>query len=194
MAKVSGAAPGWLHLDVAAGTGDSSLALAKLGATVIATDFTLPMLKLGQAKFEKCGLDDRTASLGGDALSLPFRDGVFDGLSICYGIRNVEDRPKAYYEFLRVLKPGGILVVLEFSRPICAPVRWIYQPYRRWILPLLGGWISGDPAAYRYLDRSIRAFPDQGSLAKELEGAGFQNVRWENLSGGIVALHSGRKL
>ena len=194
MARASGAGPGKRFLDVAAGTGDSSLALARRGADVVSTDFTHAMLRLGPAKFRRKGLADRIwASSDADAQRLPFRDGSFDGLTICYGIRNVEDRPLAYGEFLRVLRPGGRLTILEFSTPVVPGLKAFYDWYSLHVLPRIGAWISGDASAYTYLPESIRTFPDQRSLAAELECAGFREVRWTNLSGGIVALHVGVK-
>jgi demethylmenaquinone methyltransferase/2-methoxy-6-polyprenyl-1,4-benzoquinol methylase len=194
MARRSGAAPGKRFLDVAAGTGDSSLALARRGAEVVSTDFTHAMLRLGPAKFRRKGLADRIwASSDADAQHLPFKDATFDGITICYGIRNVERRPLAYAEFLRVLKPGGQLTILEFSRPVIPGLRAFYDWYSLRVLPRIGAWISGDASAYTYLPESIRGFPDQGALATELEAAGFCQVRWANLTGGIVALHTGLK-
>ena len=194
MARASGAGPGKRFLDVAAGTGDSSLALARRGADVVSTDFTHAMLRLGPAKFRRKGLADRIwASSDADAQRLPFRDGSFDGLTICYGIRNVEDRPLAYGEFLRVLRPGGRLTILEFSSPVLPGLKAFYDWYSLHVLPRIGAWISGDASAYTYLPESIRTFPDQRSMAAELECAGFREVRWTNLSGGIVALHVGVK-
>ena len=192
MARTAGARKGTRFLDVAAGTGDSSIALAKRGAEVVSTDFTQAMLRLGPVKFERKGLRDRVwASSAADAQRLPFQDRTFDGITICYGIRNVEDRARAYSEFHRVLKPGGRLVILEFSRPPSALVRGLYDWYSLRILPKIGAWISGDRSAYSYLPESIRGFPDQARLAAELEEAGFEKVNWTNLTGGIVALHSG---
>ncbi len=194
MARASGAGPGRRYLDVAAGTGDSSLALARRGAEVVSTDFTQEMLRLGPPKFQRKGRADLIwASVGADAQHLPFGEGTFDGITICYGIRNVEDRDRAYGEFLRVLKPGGRLTILEFSRPRFAWLRVLYDTYSRRILPRIGGWISGDPGAYTYLPESIRTFPDQPSLAAELGRAGFRDVGWTNLTGGIVALHVATK-
>ncbi len=194
MARASGAAPGKRILDVAAGTGDSSLALARRGADVISTDFTHAMLRLGPAKFARKGLAGRIwASSGADAQRLPFKAASFDGITICYGIRNVEHRAQAFAEFLRVLKPGGQLTILEFSRPVLPGLRAIYDWYSRRVLPRIGAWISGDRSAYAYLPASIRAFPDQAALAAELREAGFREVRWTNLTGGIVALHQGWK-
>ena len=194
MARVSGAGPGQRFLDVAAGTGDSSLALAARGAEVISTDFTQAMLRLGPAKFRKAGRAGLIwASVGADAQKLPFTTGSFDGITICYGIRNVENRPKAYGEFLRVLKPGGQLTILEFSRPRFSWLRTLYDTYSLRVLPRIGGWLSGAPEAYTYLPESIRTFPDQRALARELEAAGFAAVAWTDLTGGIVALHTARK-
>jgi demethylmenaquinone methyltransferase/2-methoxy-6-polyprenyl-1,4-benzoquinol methylase len=194
MAKRSGAAPGKRFLDVAAGTGDSSLALARRGAEVVSTDFTHAMLRLGPEKFRRKGQDRLIwASVGADAQRLPFTDASFDGITICYGIRNVEDRAKAYGEFLRVLRPQGRLTILEFSRPAWGWLRACYDLYSLRILPLVGGWISGSRDAYTYLPDSIRAFPDQPALAGELTAAGFTEVGWCNLTGGIVALHTANK-
>ena len=194
MARTSGAGPGKRFLDVAAGTGDSSLALARRGAEVVSTDFTHAMLRLGPAKFAAKGLSSLIwASSDADAQCLPFRDGRFDGLTICYGIRNVEDRNLAYAEFLRVLKPGGQLTILEFSTPVTSGLRAFYDWYSLRVLPRIGAWISRNASAYTYLPESIRSFPDQRSLATELKAAGFRGVRWTNLTGGIVALHVGLK-
>jgi demethylmenaquinone methyltransferase/2-methoxy-6-polyprenyl-1,4-benzoquinol methylase len=194
MARMSGAAPGRRFLDVAAGTGDSSLALARLGADVVSTDFTQAMLRLGPGKFRAQGQERRIwASVGADAQRLPFRGASFDGLTICYGIRNVEDRFLAYREFLRVLKPQGRLTILEFSRPRYGWLRALYDTYSRRVLPRVGGWLSGSPEAYRYLPASIRSFPDQPALARELAAAGFTGIRWTDLTGRIVALHTALK-
>lgn len=194
MSCASGAGRGSLFLDVAAGTGDSSLALARRGAEVISTDFTFAMLTQGPPKFRRKDLEGLIwASIGADAQALPFRSATFDGVTISYGLRNIEDRSKAYRDFLRVLKPGGRLTILEFSRPRWGWLRRLYGWYSRFVLPRLGGWVSGDPGAYTYLPESIRSFPDQESLARELEKAGFEKVTWKNLTGGIAALHLGCK-
>ncbi|HJV37508.1 MAG TPA: class I SAM-dependent methyltransferase [Geothrix sp.] len=194
MARRAGAAPGKRFLDVAAGTGDSSVALARRGAEVVSTDFTHAMLRLGPAKFRRKGLADRIwASSDADAQRLPFKDATFDGITICYGIRNVEARPLAYGEFLRVLKPGGQLTILEFSTPVVPGLKAVYDWYSLRVLPRIGAWISGDASAYTYLPESIRGFPDQRALAAELTAAGFREVGWTNLTGGIAALHTGTR-
>ena len=194
MARRAGAVPGKRFLDVAAGTGDSSVALARRGAEVVSTDFTHAMLRLGPAKFRRKGLADRVwASSDADAQRLPFKDATFDGITICYGIRNVEARPLAYAEFLRVLRPGGQLTILEFSTPVVPGLKAFYDWYSLRVLPRIGAWISGDASAYTYLPESIRGFPDQRALAAELEAAGFRQVGWTNLTGGIAALHVGTK-
>ena len=131
--------------------------------------------------------------MGADAQRLPFRSASFDGITICYGIRNVEDRAKAYREFLRVLKPNGRLTILEFSRPRYGWLRALYDLYSRRVLPRIGAWVSGSPDAYSYLPASIRAFPDQPALAEELASIGFGSVAWTDLTGGIVALHTAEK-
>ncbi len=190
MARASGAGPGKRFLDVAAGTGDSSLALARRGAEVVSTDFTHAMLRLGPAKFVQRGFASLIwASSDADAQRLPFRDATFDGLTICYGIRNVENRARAYAEFLRVLRSGGQLTILEFSTPVVPGLKAFYDWYSLRVLPRIGAWISGDASAYTYLPESIRSFPNQRLLSAELEAAGFREVRWTNLTGGIVALH-----
>jgi len=194
MARISGAGPGKRFLDVAAGTGDSSLAIARRGAEVISTDFTHAMLRLGPAKFVRKGFAKLIwASSDADAQRLPFKDATFDGLTICYGIRNLGNRPWAYAEFRRVLRPGGQLTILEFSTPVLPGLKAFYNWYSLRVLPRIGGWISGDASAYTYLPESIRTFPDQRALAAELEGAGYREVRWTNLTGGIVALHTAVK-
>lgn len=194
MARLSGARAGSRFLDVAAGTGDSSLALARRGAEVISTDFTHAMLRLGPAKFKKKGLAGLIwASADADAQRLPFQDATFDGLTICYGIRNVEHRDRAYAEFLRVLKPGGKLTILEFSTPVIPGLRGLYTWYSLRVLPRIGGWLSGDRSTYEYLPESIRHFPTQARLAEEIAQSGFRNVQWVNLTGGIVALHTAQK-
>jgi demethylmenaquinone methyltransferase / 2-methoxy-6-polyprenyl-1,4-benzoquinol methylase len=174
--------PGERILDLAAGTAVSSAPLAKAGAEVVAADFSLGML----------GAAPRRASVhlvGADGLALPFADGAFDAATISFGLRNVADPVRCLGELRRVVRPGGRLVVCEFSRPVWAPLRTVYVEYLMKALPTVARKVSSSPDAYVYLAESIRAWPDQASLAGLVEQAGWADVTWRNLTGGIVALH-----
>jgi demethylmenaquinone methyltransferase/2-methoxy-6-polyprenyl-1,4-benzoquinol methylase len=173
--------PGQRVLDLAAGTATSSAALAKSGATVVGCDFSLGMLRQGLGK----GVD----LVAGDALKLPFADASFDAVTISFGLRNVASAVDALRELRRVTKPGGRLVVCEFSHPTWKPFRTVYVEYLMKALPAVATKVSSDPAAYVYLAESIRAWPDQPALAAVLEQAGWNAVEWRDLTGGIVALH-----
>jgi len=170
-------------LDLAAGTGRSSLPLADRGARVVACDFSLGMLGVGRTS--RPGLD----FVAGDALRLPFADGAFDAVTISFGVRNVASPYAALAEMLRVTRPGGRLVVCEFSRPTAAPFRAVYERYLVRALPLIAGVVSAGPPAYSYLAESIEAWPDQRHLADLLVRTGWTRPAWRNLTGGIVALH-----
>jgi demethylmenaquinone methyltransferase/2-methoxy-6-polyprenyl-1,4-benzoquinol methylase len=170
-------------LDLAAGTATSSAALARSGAQVVGVDFSLGMLKVGKGR----GVD----LVAGDALRLPFADASFDAVTISFGLRNTADVQVALREMRRVTKPGGRLVVCEFSHPTWSPFRTVYVNYLMRLLPAVATKVSSDPAAYVYLAESIRAWPDQAGLARELQAAGWGRVGWRNLTGGIVALHRG---
>jgi len=182
-----GAGPGERVLDLAAGTGTSSLPFVAAGARTISCDFSPGMLAVGKARRPEL---DFTA---GDAMQLPFADGAFDAVAISFGLRNVADPAVAAAEMLRVTRPGGRLVVCEFSRPTWAPFRTVYTEYLMRALPAVARRVSSSPDAYVYLAESIRAWPDQAGLAELLAGAGWDRVGWRNLSGGIVALHRGRR-
>jgi demethylmenaquinone methyltransferase/2-methoxy-6-polyprenyl-1,4-benzoquinol methylase len=173
--------PGQRVLDLAAGTATSSAALAKSGATVVGCDFSLGMLRQGLGK----GVD----LVAGDALKLPFADASFDAVTISFGLRNVASAVDALRELRRVTRPGGRLVVCEFSHPTWKPFRTVYVEYLMKALPAVATKVSSDPAAYVYLAESIRAWPDQPALAAVLEQAGWNAVEWRDLTGGIVALH-----
>ncbi|MCW2814395.1 MAG: demethylmenaquinone methyltransferase [Nocardioides sp.] len=178
--------PGERVLDLAAGTATSSAALARTGADVVGCDFSLGMLRVGQqASHEGVEL------VAGDALRLPFRDASFDAVTISFGLRNTADRDLALRELLRVTRPGGRLVVCEFSSPTWAPFRTVYVNYLMRALPAIATKVSSDPAAYVYLAESIRAWPVQSELAADLAVAGWGQVAWRDLTGGIVALHRG---
>jgi demethylmenaquinone methyltransferase/2-methoxy-6-polyprenyl-1,4-benzoquinol methylase len=180
-----GAGPGELVLDLAAGTGTSTAAFAERGASVVACDFSLGMLQVGRRRRPDMPF------VAGDALKLPFADDSFDAVSISFGLRNVNDVDLALAELHRVTRPGGRLVVCEFSHPTWAPFRTAYVEYLMRALPPVARAVSSNPDAYVYLAESIRAWPDQPALAVRLQQAGWSKVAWRNLSGGIVALHRG---
>jgi demethylmenaquinone methyltransferase/2-methoxy-6-polyprenyl-1,4-benzoquinol methylase len=176
-------------LDVACGTGDLSLTLFEItGAGVIGTDFCRPMLEIAAGK-----TSGRIRFIEGDALDLPFRDGTFDVATIAFGLRNLSSVESGLAELSRVLKPGGWVAVLEFSRPANAVLRPLFNVYFTKVLPRMGGVISGSRSAYTYLPASVQKFPDQAQLSVLMEQAGFDQVRYENLTGGIAALHMGRR-
>jgi demethylmenaquinone methyltransferase/2-methoxy-6-polyprenyl-1,4-benzoquinol methylase len=175
--------PGELVLDLAAGTGTSSQPFADAGATVVPCDFSLGMLRVGK---------DHRRHLpftAGDGTRLPFADGVFDAVTVSFGLRNIVDPLVGLRELRRVTRPGGRLVVCEFSHPTWAPFRTVYVEYLMRALPPIARAVSSSPDAYVYLAESIRAWPDQAALADLIADAGWQQPEWRNLTGGIVALH-----
>ncbi|CAB4887593.1 MAG: demethylmenaquinone methyltransferase [Actinobacteria bacterium] len=174
---------GEMILDLAAGTGTSSVPFAKVGAHVIPTDFSLGMLRVGHER------QPDLPFVAGDGLNLPYRDNSFDAATISFGLRNLTDRSAGLAEFKRVLKPGGRLVICEFSSPTLKPLRTIYTEYLMKALPAVATKVATNPAAYVYLAESIRAWPAQAELAEEILVAGFSEVQWRNLTGGIVAVH-----
>jgi demethylmenaquinone methyltransferase/2-methoxy-6-polyprenyl-1,4-benzoquinol methylase len=175
--------PGEVILDLAAGTGTSSQPFAEAGAKVIPCDFSQGMLMVGKhAKPE-------LPFVAGDGTRLPFGDDTFDAVTISFGLRNIVDHEAGLREMLRVTRPGGRLVVCEFSRPTFAPFRTLYIEYLMKALPRVAHTVSSNPDAYVYLAESIRAWPDQAALAAKIARAGWKQPRWRNLSGGIVALH-----
>lgn len=182
--KVIAPAPGMKILDLAAGTGSSSAPLAAAGADVIAADFSEGMIAAG-----KKARPDLTF-IKADALDLPFPDHSFDLLTISFGLRNTQNAELALAEALRVVKPGGRLVVVEFSSPTFAPFRAIYMNYLMRALPAIAKVTSSNPDAYIYLADSIRAWPDQKGLAAAIVEAGWIQVGWKNLTGGVVAIHT----
>jgi demethylmenaquinone methyltransferase / 2-methoxy-6-polyprenyl-1,4-benzoquinol methylase len=176
-------------LDVACGTGDLSLTLFEItGAGVVGTDFCRPMLDIAAGK-----MSGRIRFIEGDALDLPFRDGTFDVVTIAFGLRNLANVESGLAELSRVLKPGGWVAVLEFSRPANAILRPVFNLYFRRVLPWIGGVVSGSRNAYVYLPASVQKFPDQSQLSLLMKEAGFDQVQYENLTGGIAALHMGRR-
>jgi demethylmenaquinone methyltransferase/2-methoxy-6-polyprenyl-1,4-benzoquinol methylase len=185
VAQAVDARPGERVLDLAAGTGTSSLPFQQAGASVVACDFSMGMLEVGHER--NPGLD----FAAGDATKLPFRDGVFDAVTISFGLRNVEDTTGALRELRRVTKPGGRLLVCEFSHPTFAPFRTVYLEYLMRALPAIANRVASNPEAYVYLAESIRAWPDQRGLATLLQASGWSKVAWRDLTGGIVTLHRG---
>ncbi len=174
---------GDLVLDLAAGTGTSSQPFAERGATVVPCDFSLGMLRVGkQARPD-------LPFTAGDGTRLPFADDTFDAVTISFGLRNIVDPLAGLLEMRRVTRPGGRLVVCEFSHPTFAPFRTVYLEYLMKALPAIARAVSSSPDAYVYLAESIRAWPDQRGLADLVADAGWQSPEWRNLSGGIVALH-----
>jgi demethylmenaquinone methyltransferase/2-methoxy-6-polyprenyl-1,4-benzoquinol methylase len=178
------ARPGQRVLDLAAGTGTSSKPFRAAGAQVVPCDFSLGMLAVGKGRLP--GLD----FTAGDALRLPFADGVFDVTTISFGLRNVADMDAALLEMLRVTRAGGRLVVCEFSHPTWRPWRTAYVEYLMRALPAVARRVATNPEAYVYLAESIRAWPDQPALGQRVEAAGWSEVRWRDLTGGIVAIHA----
>jgi demethylmenaquinone methyltransferase/2-methoxy-6-polyprenyl-1,4-benzoquinol methylase len=175
--------PGERILDLAAGTGTSSQPFADRGASVVPCDFSIGMLRVGkQAK-------PHLPFTAGDGTQLPFADDTFDAVTISFGLRNIVDPLAGLREMRRVTRPGGRLVVCEFSHPTWAPFRTVYVEYLMRALPPVARALSSSPDAYVYLAESIRAWPDQAGLAAMVAGAGWHAPEWRNLSGGVVALH-----
>jgi demethylmenaquinone methyltransferase/2-methoxy-6-polyprenyl-1,4-benzoquinol methylase len=184
--------PGMRVLDLAAGTATSSRAFAAAGTSVVACDFSIGMLRAGRQRLARRPPAEGTIRLvGGDGLRLPFPDASFDRVTISFGLRNVADVAACLAELRRVTRPGGRLVVCEFSRPTLRPVRVVYLEYLMRALPALARAVSSSADSYVYLAESIRAWPGQTELADTLKAAGWVGVGWRNLTGGIVALHHG---
>ncbi len=183
-------------LDVAGGTGDIAFRFLGRapGAEAVVCDMTAPMLEEGQRRAEAAQLADRLTWVVGDAMALPFEDGSFDIYTISFGIRNVTRIEAALAEAFRVLKPGGRLMVLEFSQLPNDGLQRLYDLYSFNVIPRMGQAIAGDRDSYQYLVESIRKFPDQDRFAEMIRAAGFEQVKYRNLSMGIAALHSGWKL
>jgi demethylmenaquinone methyltransferase / 2-methoxy-6-polyprenyl-1,4-benzoquinol methylase len=211
--RIAGAGPGERVLDLAAGTGTSSLTFTAAGADCVACDFSLGMLRAGRARLagprgvREDGQSPRdqggsggdrsprgnTSFVGGDALRLPFRDGAFDVVTISFGLRNVADPGAALAEMRRVTRPGGRLVVCEFSTITIAPVDMLYRRYLINVLPAIARRTARNPEAYEYLAESIVDWPAQRELAGLIETAGWSAVRWRDLSAGAVAVHVARR-
>jgi demethylmenaquinone methyltransferase/2-methoxy-6-polyprenyl-1,4-benzoquinol methylase len=221
VARIIGAGPGERVLDLAAGTGTSSLTFTATGADCVACDFSLGMLQAGHARARGGGQppprgargvrgggqpprdqggsggdrppEGKLSFVAGDALRLPFRDGAFDAVTISFGLRNVADPGAALAEMRRVTRPGGRLVVCEFSTITIAPVDMLYRRYLINVLPAIARRTARSPEAYEYLAESIVDWPAQRELAGMIEAAGWSAVRWRDLSMGAVAVHVARR-
>lgn len=183
-------------LDLAGGTGDLAAKFSRMvgeQGQVVLADINDSMLKMGREKLRDRGIVGNINYVQANAEALPFPDNYFDCITISFGLRNVTDKDKALRSMFRVLKPGGRLLVLEFSKPLLAPLSKAYDAYSFHVLPKIGELVVKDPDSYRYLAESIRMHPDQETLKGMMGNAGFENVTYFNLTGGIVALHRGFK-
>jgi demethylmenaquinone methyltransferase/2-methoxy-6-polyprenyl-1,4-benzoquinol methylase len=193
----TGLKPGDRALDVAGGTGDLAAGMARqVGekGLVILSDINEGMLARGRDRLLDRGIGGNVSCVLANAEKLPFHDNFFDCVTIGFGLRNVTDKPAALRSMWRVLRPGGQLLVLEFSKPTVAPLKPLYDAYSFRVLPLLGRLVANDEESYRYLAESIRKHPDQETLLAMMRDAGFEQASYHNLTGGIVALHRGYKV
>ena len=196
VARITGARPGERVLDLAAGTGTSSLTFTATGADCVACDFSLGMLQAGKSRLDisqGASGPGQLSFVAGDALRLPFRDGAFDAATISFGLRNVADPLAGLAEMRRVTRPGGRLVVCEFSAITIAPADMLYRRYLLQVLPAIARRAARNPEAYEYLAESIVDWPAQRELAGLIKTAGWSAVRWRNLSLGAVAVHVARR-
>jgi demethylmenaquinone methyltransferase/2-methoxy-6-polyprenyl-1,4-benzoquinol methylase len=181
-------------VDLCSGTGDLALELhRRLKLPVVASDFCHPMLTRSNAKILRAGFRSAIQTIEADALSLPFPSSAFDAATNAFGLRNLVDTRGGLAEALRVLKPGGAVVILEFSKPVRPIFRDVFNLYFRKVLPLVGSLLSGQGFAYQYLPDSVQKFPSQDELAEMMRSVGFVDTGYRNLSGGIAALHWGRR-
>jgi demethylmenaquinone methyltransferase/2-methoxy-6-polyprenyl-1,4-benzoquinol methylase len=192
----SGVRKGQKVLDLAGGTGDLAAKFSQLvgdKGNVILADINDSMLKVGREKLRNLGIESNIEYVQANAEALPFEDNSFDIVTIAFGLRNVTDKDKALASIYRILKPGGRLLILEFSKPIFEPLSKVYDMYSFHILPKMGEWVANDGDSYQYLAESIRMHPDQNTLENMMQTAGFEQTEFFNLTGGIVALHRGFK-
>jgi demethylmenaquinone methyltransferase / 2-methoxy-6-polyprenyl-1,4-benzoquinol methylase len=199
VARIVAARPGDRVLDLAAGTGTSAVSFAASGADCVACDFSLGMLRVGNARLavqdpQRVRTRGRVSFAAGDALRLPFRDESFDVVTISFGLRNVQGVSQALTEMRRVTRPGGRLVICEFSRITIDPVDKLYRRYLTGVLPAIARRVARNPEAYEYLADSIRDWPGQQELADLIRSAGWSSVRWRDLTAGVVAVHVARRL
>ncbi|RAU84464.1 bifunctional demethylmenaquinone methyltransferase/2-methoxy-6-polyprenyl-1,4-benzoquinol methylase UbiE [Pontibacter arcticus] len=183
-----------LILDIATGTGDFAIELLKLNPDkIVGADISEGMLAVGREKLTKKGLNHKIELQYGDSENLPFADNTFDAVTAAFGVRNFENLSKGLSEMNRVLKPGGTIVVLEFSKPRSFPMKQLFQFYFKNILPLVGKIVSKDNAAYTYLPESVQAFPDGQDFLNIYQQVGFKNTKWHSLTFGISSIYIGTK-
>ncbi len=194
--ELSGVRKGQRVLDIAGGTGDLTAKFAEIvgrEGQVVLADINASMLEVGRRRLIDRGIIGNVEYAQANAEALPFPDNYFDAITIAFGLRNVTDKDRALASMYRVLKPGGRLLVLEFSKPVAPGLGPIYDQYSFKLLPLMGKLVADDPDSYRYLAESIRMHPDQQTLKGMMEAVGFERCDYHNLTGGIVALHRGFK-
>ncbi|MBO1256930.1 bifunctional demethylmenaquinone methyltransferase/2-methoxy-6-polyprenyl-1,4-benzoquinol methylase UbiE [Alteromonas sp. 5E99-2] len=192
----SGVRSGHKVLDLAGGTGDLTATFSRLvgdTGSVVLADINLSMLKVGRDKLRDMGRVKNIDYVQANAEALPFPDNHFDVITMAFGLRNVTEKENALASIFRVLKPGGRLLVLEFSKPVLPALSKIYDAYSFYVLPTMGQIVANDKESYQYLAESIRMHPDQDTLKGMFEDAGFEQCRYDNLTGGVVALHRGYK-
>ncbi|MFZ6052658.1 bifunctional demethylmenaquinone methyltransferase/2-methoxy-6-polyprenyl-1,4-benzoquinol methylase UbiE [Halocola ammonii] len=183
-------------MDVATGTGDFALEAVRMGLDVkkvVGVDISAGMLEIGRQKIEKKGLSDKIEMRLGDSEDLPFEDDTFDAYTVAFGVRNFENLEKGLTEMRRVLKPGGLAIILEFSKPKYFPIKQLYWLYSRKIMPFIGKLISKDNRAYTYLPESVEAFPEGVDFLTIMRKAGYKDTRKKALTGGIASIYLGRK-
>jgi len=192
----SGVRTGHKVLDIAGGTGDLTKEFAKKvgsAGSVVLADINESMLQQGRERLTDLGIVGNVKYVQADAEHLPFPDNYFDCITIAFGLRNVTDKTAAMRSMYRVLKPGGKLLILEFSKPVLPLLQTFYDKYSFHVIPKLGAWVCGDADSYQYLVESIRMHPDQATLKSMLQDCEFEDVEFHNLTGGVVALHKGFK-
>ncbi|HEX5056704.1 MAG TPA: bifunctional demethylmenaquinone methyltransferase/2-methoxy-6-polyprenyl-1,4-benzoquinol methylase UbiE [Gammaproteobacteria bacterium] len=188
---------GQIVLDLAGGTGDLALQLRRMvgpAGLVVLADINGSMLAQGRSRMLDEGIANNVEYVQADAEALPFADNSFDCITIAFGLRNVTDKERALASMLRVLKPGGCLLILEFSKPVLPWLEKLYDLYSFNVIPRLGQWVAGDAVSYRYLVESIRMHPDQETLRGMMDAQGYGRTEFFNMTGGVVALHRGYKL
>ncbi|MEC7477230.1 MAG: bifunctional demethylmenaquinone methyltransferase/2-methoxy-6-polyprenyl-1,4-benzoquinol methylase UbiE [Bacteroidota bacterium] len=182
-------------LDVATGTADFAIEAVRMGLDVNVTgvDISAGMLDVGREKIAARGWDDKIELIQGDSVALPFEEDTFDAYTVAFGVRNFEDLQGGLKDMLRVLKPGALGLVLEFSKPKHFPIKQVFGLYFKYIMPTVGKWVSKDPSAYTYLPESVQAFPEGEAFLDQMREAGYLDVQARPLTGGISTIYTGRK-